>query len=98
MFNFEKLRHSLRRHNTAKKKARIKKFIKETWFRGKELAEDDAFVGKMAANHGASCSCAACGNPRRYHNELTKQELIQLELFPDMIAEATQKEVDEESN
>ena len=83
----EKEKHSKRRHNTEKKKRRIKKIVKETFYSGKELAEDPKFVGKLAANHGASCSCSMCGNPRRYHNHVTKQEMIQLGLFPEMMKE-----------
>jgi len=30
---------------------------------------------KRHVNHGKLCSCWMCGNPRKYHNELTMQEI-----------------------
>lgn len=33
----------------------------------------DKTIGKLA-NTAAPCSCAMCGNPRKFHGELTMQE------------------------
>lgn len=38
-------------------------------------------VQAKAANHLANCSCWKCGNPRRWHQELTLDEQRALEAF-----------------
>lgn len=38
-------------------------------------------VQATTANHLANCSCSMCGNPRRWHQELTLDEQRALEAF-----------------
>ena len=65
-----------RRHTEERQKKRVKRYIKETWSRTcGDLSQDPKRIGKQAHIHGL-CSCAMCGNPRKYFNEKTKQEPI----------------------
>ena len=64
-----------------RKKAKVRKYLKEEWYGGEEFAKDPGFVGKLAqAPH--PCSGRCCGNPRCHckgRERLTFQELRQLE-------------------
>lgn len=56
-----------RRHHTQRIKDRVK--------RGEiRLMQNTDKGAGLYANHGAACSCPACGNPRRHFGELTLQE------------------------
>lgn len=59
-----------RRHHTERMKARYrrKERLHPYW-----RSDDPASAGKYA-NHGCTCSCWMCGNPRRHLGELTMQE------------------------
>lgn len=41
--------------------------------------EDEARRAERVANHIKNCSCYMCGNPRKWHGELTIQEIKHLE-------------------
>lgn len=65
-----------RRQDEQRKKGRVKKMIRDTWFRSSDLADDKRFVGKMASTPHP-CSCSMCCNPRRNskgRGRLTLQE------------------------
>lgn len=64
-----------RRSMEQRQKRRVKKYIKETWGEGNKMYEDPKRVGKQSHVHGI-CSCHMCGNPRKYFNQKTKQEVI----------------------
>lgn len=60
-----------RRHHTER--------VKQKYYRMERLhpywrTPDPASAGKFA-NHGCTCSCWMCGNPRRHFKERTVQEL-----------------------
>lgn len=62
-----------------KKKRQAKEIAKQRGYDsalGKEEPSDKV-IGKIAASHGAECSCWMCGNPRRFSKgkeKLTFQE------------------------
>ncbi|KVP75411.1 hypothetical protein [Burkholderia ubonensis] len=58
---------ALRRHHIARLK-RARRF-----YFGKDLAKDPVDLG-ITVTTAARCSCALCGNPRKYFLELTMQE------------------------
>lgn len=60
-----------RRERTCLFKERMRKHIKSTWPDWEDTKEN---LGKMAAVHGADCSCFMCGNPRKHWKEKTLQE------------------------
>lgn len=67
-----------RRSYELKAKTKAKKIIKKRFLdssREPTLKE----IGKMSSVHSVNCSCAACGNPRKFFNEKTLQEKIQIE-------------------
>jgi hypothetical protein len=85
------LKRAERRQAERRKKAKIKRMVKETWYppvvnsifnRGKnDLTKNEKFVGRMAATPH-SCSCRCCGNPRKHEKgrgRLTMQEIRELE-------------------
>lgn len=68
-----------RRAAVARKKAKMKRIIKETWYPPSRSSclKSKKFIGKMAATPHP-CSCLCCGNPRRHYKgkgKLTMQEL-----------------------
>ncbi len=68
---------SFRIHTEERQKNRVKKYIKETWCRinGEDLSTDIKRVGKQSHVRGI-CSCWMCGNPRKYWNKKTRQEIL----------------------
>lgn len=60
---------AIRRHHAKrmKDKFRVRQAIHKLW-------GDSNKAAGTYANHGCSCSCVMCGNPRRYFGELTIQE------------------------
>ena len=76
-----------RRQAERRKKAKVKRIVKETWYHNPQaradssLAENERFVGKMAAT-SHPCSCRCCGNPRKYckgKERMTMQEMRELQ-------------------
>ena len=67
---------AIRRHHSQRMKARYrrKERVHPYW-----RSDEPAAAGKYA-NHGCTCSCWMCGNPRRHHGELTMQERRALDL------------------
>jgi hypothetical protein len=66
---------STRRYFARKAKDKVRKW----WWVGRSryfdsLAGDPKWVGK-AARTPRSCSCWACGNPRKYFSQRTRQEI-----------------------
>lgn len=66
---------AVRRDQEIRKKRKIEKIMKDSWGFSGELM-DERNVGKTASTHGKPCSCPMCGNPRKYWNEKTKQEIV----------------------
>ena len=65
-----------------RKKAKIRKMMKETWCcpTGVRLDKNEKFVGRMA-HTPHPCSGMCCGNPRRHYKgagRLTRQEIKEL--------------------
>lgn len=62
--------------NRAERRAQTER-IKAKFYRKQKLnpywGTSKASAG-IYANHGCSCSCHMCGNPRRHRGELTMQE------------------------
>ena len=71
------MKRAERRQAEQRKKAKIKRIIKETWYVPtlplnpifnnsvrKDLTKDEKFIGRMAATPHP-CSCRGCGNPRK---------------------------------
>ena len=69
----------IRRALDKKKKAKVKKFVKEEWRIGKEFINrtlEPQNIGKIASAPRA-CSCRCCANPRKLYkgnDKLTLQE------------------------
>ena len=59
-----------RRHHNARMLQRAKRKLSE--WNGPEWAE---LAASRWADNMAKCSCYMCGNPRRYFNQLTFQEI-----------------------
>lgn len=52
--------------------ARMKaKAVKVARSLGINSEDDPRGVGRLYSTHGKDCSCAMCGNPRKYFNEKT---------------------------
>lgn len=66
----------LRRHYAQKFKLKCQTFIRYHYFNSEILANDPKFVGKLAKTR-KPCSCFMCGNPRKYFNEKTINEIRQ---------------------
>jgi hypothetical protein len=72
------------RESKRKAKEKVKNRIRKGgyWFKWRnepiesiiEDLEEDGVIAQIASVHGKPCSCAMCGNPRRYFNEVTIQE------------------------
>lgn len=56
-------------HEESRHKDRSKRKLKQN-----RQKIDDKTIGKNSSVHNKSCSCFACGNPRKYFNEKTIQE------------------------
>lgn len=81
------VRREKRRQAEEKKKQKVRRLIKDTYWDSRHLAEDPAFVGKMA-HTPCMCSGRCCGNPRCHYrgkNRLTLQEIKELEREKDEI-------------
>jgi len=63
-----------RREQNKKRKRRARRIISR-WFHGRDLADDERFVGIMAATP-CRCSCPYCGNERRHFGKRTRQEIV----------------------
>ena len=81
------MKRAERRQAEQRVKAKVKRIVRETWYHNPQaradssLAENERFVGKMAATRH-SCSCRCCGNPRKYFKgdeKLTRQEVRERE-------------------
>ncbi len=66
-----------RRHQRDKRRKKAKVIIKDAW----QLYRDDPndphlqwLIDRLSDNM-AICSCYMCGNPRKYCNEVTRQEI-----------------------
>lgn len=62
--------HAIRQHH----RERLKDRIRFRWGRKREPAADTGNTIGKALAAPAACSCAMCGNPRKYFNEPTLQE------------------------
>jgi hypothetical protein len=67
----ERLKHSLRRHHSERKKVGVRKTLSHYFMFGTDLPPRR--VG-MYARTPKVCSCFMCGNPRHYHGGPTLQE------------------------
>lgn len=65
-----------RRADESRLKAKARKWVNANM---QSHIDNPRTIGKHYATHGASCSCFACGNPRKYFNESTIAEKIQLD-------------------
>lgn len=64
---------AVRRHHYDRLKRKIiKRYRSDPW---RSLTPKS--VGRAIAVHDADCSCAMCGNPRKYFNAKTMQEMKQ---------------------
>ena len=69
-------KRALRRKIKQQRKLKYEKILRNEWYHG---ADDGKWINKTAqlyADTPKLCSCYACGNPRRYFGEKTRQELI----------------------
>ena len=62
-----------RRHHTERLKHNRR------FYHGRDLGREPVQLGK-AVTTPANCSCAGCGNPRKFHGERTVQELRAMQL------------------
>lgn len=73
-----------RRHHNERLKERAKKILKQKfWSQPRDIDQ----VAAKSFNHLKNCSCYMCGNPRKYSNEQTLQEMRNNEVFSQEIAE-----------
>lgn len=61
-----------RRHHTDRLKHNRR------FYHGRDLARDPVGLGRTVTTP-ATCSCAGCGNPRKFNGERTVQELRNLQ-------------------
>lgn len=61
------MNRAARRHHTARLKHNRR------FYHGRDLAHDAIELGRTVTTP-ATCSCAGCGNPRKFHGERTVQE------------------------
>ena len=66
------MKRALRRHHAA----RLKVMRHFHW--GRDIRHDVKSLGK-AVDTPCPCSCWMCGNPRRYFNQLTRQEQVAID-------------------
>lgn len=69
----DKNKRSNRLFKTKTKKEKIKKDLKNLG--NLELLKDQRKIGVAFSTHNATCSCHMCGNPRKFYNKKTLQEL-----------------------
>ena len=70
-------KRAARRQADKRIKSRTKRRLKRSWM-SPEAARDPRVIGKRAAVHDVGCSCAMCGNPRKFtkgDDKITRQEL-----------------------
>ena len=60
-----------RRHHKFRVREKAKRVLK--WLMDDLYDETDA---TKRADHMAGCSCSMCGNPRKYFNERSRQEIV----------------------
>lgn len=60
---------AIRRHH----RERLKRKRRYFWGHSRDLWEEPRYLG-MAVSTPKVCTCWMCGNPRRWHDELTMQE------------------------
>ena len=71
-----------RRHHKFRVRGKAKRLLK--WLMGDLFDETDA---TKRAEHMAGCSCSMCGNPRKYFNERSRQEIVDSD--PDKLIDET---------
>jgi hypothetical protein len=64
----ENLKKSIRRHHAS----RLLKTRRHHW--GRDLLHEEGRIKGKTINTPTPCSCAMCGNPRKFFNEKTIQE------------------------
>ena len=69
-------KRAIRRDQEIRKKNKAKRIMKENWGFSKDMITERS-VGLTASTHGKPCSCPMCGNPRKYWNEKTRQEVLE---------------------
>lgn len=68
----------IRLEQEKKKKARVKRFIKDSWYLiDEEQILSDKNIGKIAHTPHA-CSCRCCGNPRRHEKGKASKTIQEL--------------------
>lgn len=68
------MRHrGLRRAHRERLKARVRARMRRIWRDGRALADDPRQVARWVTTR-QPCSCAMCGNPRRWFGAKTRQE------------------------
>ena len=81
------------RFQEEKHKVKTKKLYKDV-YHDEKLSRDEAFIGKEAHNHGKTCSCPMCCNPRRnpwLKNKLSRQEQkAELDAEEEMLDESSE--------
>ena len=55
----------------ARLRAKAEKMARSRWI---DTEADPRASGKIYSTHGKSCSCSACGNPRRHFKDTTLSE------------------------
>lgn len=76
-------KRAIRRHNTQRMKVQLVKKERNWpyWISDDSSSDEIACSAGIFANHGCTCSCTMCGNPRRHWKELTIQEKRNIEDF-----------------
>ena len=71
-----------RRHQLKKREKKYKKIVKECWtVEDKETIE---IYGKHLAQVGKTCSCAMCGNPRKYGEKPIQEKKADIKAKQDL--------------
>ncbi len=65
---------AFRRHQMRRSKARALRYLRWLWTDAPQWITPRA-IGRRAIDR-TPCSCWMCGNPRRYHGKITRQELL----------------------
>ncbi|BCG50282.1 hypothetical protein [Ralstonia phage RP13] len=74
---------ALRRHHMARIKKQV---LQHNWFKWLDKKDYPHVQGKLAHTR-CLCSCAMCGNERKYHGEITMQEKRHLDKMKYDLAE-----------
>jgi len=69
----DKNKRSKRRHKTNTKKEKTKKILINS--KNFDTLKDPRKIGVAFSTHNATCSCHMCGNPRKFDNKKTIQEI-----------------------